>query len=643
MADRLPVIALAGQPNCGKSTIFNAVAGFRVNTGNFAGTTVSYTETQVQFENTQFKLIDLPGTYSISSMDTSEKVTRDYLLSGSVDVIVNIIDTSMLSRSLEFTLQLIEMDIPMVIALNMIDESERKGVKIDINTFSSMLGLEAVPVVAVKGEGINELFHEVIKVVRSKKYTPVFPVYDRDVEECIAEILTNYPANLRNKFHVNDRFVVIRLLEMDEEFEEISQDLDPKFTEWVVKKRQELAELHNWSESDVFSSHRHANVLNLYEKIAQHQKRHNLGLRERFDSIIMNPVGGILTILASFFIMFYSAFKLGNVISGLVERPFEILTAWAGSYHIVFVKIILTGVIQGLESGAGIVLPYLVPLLFLMSIFEDTGLLPRIAFMVDGILHRFGLHGKAVMPMILGYGCSVPAIMATRNLETPRDRFITRMVVPFISCSARTVVIFGLVGKFLGPYWVLVMFVGNIAVALIVSLILSRFKVDLSCGIIMDVPPLRRPYVGIALKKVWIRLYEFLSLGWPVILVSSVVLSVLSLYGIDQWFNNALKPLTVGILGLPVAVGITLFLGVFRKELALLMLITALGTSNIGAVLSKGQILTLTVFIVLYIPCIASITTLWKEGGWRTALTSAMMSFTVAIIVAGFVHVLVVL
>jgi ferrous iron transport protein B len=341
--------------------------------------------------------------------------------------------------------------------------------------------------------------------------------------------------------------------------------------------------------------------------------------------------------------MFYSAFKLGEIISDVVEGPFEMLTAWAGATHVVFWKIILTGFIQGLESGAGIVLPYLVPLLFLLAIFEDTGLLPRIAFMVDGILHRFGLHGKAVMPMILGYGCSVPAIMSIRNLDTPRDRFITRLVVPFVSCSARTVVIFGLVGKFLGPYWVLVMFVGNIIVALIVSLILSRFKADLSCGIIMDVPPLRRPYLGIALKKVWIRLYEFLTLGWPVLIISSIVLSVLSLYGIDQWFNNALKPLTVGILGLPIAVGVTLFLGVFRKELALLMLVAALGTSNIGAVLSKGQIIVLTTFIILYIPCIASLTTLWKEGGWKTATASALLSFTVAIIVAGFVHILVVL
>jgi ferrous iron transport protein B len=156
----------------------------------------------------------------------------------------------------------------------------------------------------------------------------------------------------------------------------------------------------------------------------------------------------------------------------------------------------------------------------------------------------------------------------------------------------------------------------------------------------MDVPPLRRPYIGIALKKVWIRLYEFLILGWPVLIVSSIVLSVLSLYGIDQWFNDAFRPLTVHILGLPVAVGITLFLGVFRKELALLMLAAALGTSDIGAVLSKGQILVLTTFIVLYIPCIASITTLWKEGGWKTATASALLSFTVAVVAAGFIRIL---
>lgn len=628
------VIALAGQPNCGKSTIFNAVAGFKVNTGNFSGTTVTFTETEVFLHGRTVRLIDLPGTYSISTHDIAEKVARDYLLSGTVDVIINVLDSSILPRSLELTIQLIEMNLPMVMGLNMFDEAQKKGTEINIEELTRLTGVEAYPVVAVQGSGVQELFEAAFRVANGD-FRHVKPVYDKDVEECIARIENRYPAALKQKWNIDQRFFIIRLLEMDAEFEQMAGEADRAFLEFVAENRRFLAEVHGWPETGVFASHRHAIVLDLFEQVAVVKSRPKPSPGEIIDNFIINPIGGLMTITGLMFLMFFASFWFGDLISGLLAKPLEALGSEVYGLASGNTRILLSGLYDGFTAGVGIVLPYLIPLLILLSLLEDTGLLPRIAFMVDGLLHRFGLHGKSVVPLILGYGCNVPAIMAARNLEYERDRVLTMLIVPFISCSARTVVILALAGKYLGAWYTTMIYLGNIAVALIVSLALSRLKVDPSPGIIMDVPPLRRPYLHIIFKKVWSRLIEFVAFAWPVIAISSIALAVLSQIGADGIINWVLSPITTGILDLPKELGITLFLGIFRKELTLIMLNSALHTMDVASVLSPEQILVLVVFTVLYIPCIATISTLWKEGGWKVALYSVALNTVTAITVSG--------
>lgn len=630
------VIALAGQPNCGKSTLFNAVAGFKVDVGNFAGTSVAFAETRVTFHGQKIRLIDLPGTYSISSHDLAEKVARDFLLSGEVDALINVVDASMLSRSLEFSLQLAEMRVPMVMCLNMMDEAQRKGMEINTTRLEELLGVPVRAAVAVVGTGIDEVFRQAIRVAAGV-VPSVEPRYDNDVEQALARLLSDYPKPVRDSLPLSERFVILRLLEKDEDFEKKVRAASPEFLARATEERQRLAEREGRAETLTLGSHRHSLVLDLYEKVVRHRRGNVLGTREKVDRFIIHPIGGAITVVGSLLITFFLAFFLGNAIAGLVDVPFASLRAGIQALPKGVGPAILIGLFEGVVAGAGIVLPYLVPLLVLLAIFEDTGLLPRIAFMVDGILHRVGLHGSSVVPLILGFGCNVPSIMATRTLENPRDRFVTMMVAPFVTCSARSVVIIALAGKYLGVLVTVGLYIFGGLMSMAVSYSLTRSKRRKSLGVIMEVPPLRQPYPKIVVRKVWLRLREFVMVAWPVLILSSLALSLLSYAGMDATINRALAPLTTSVLHLPMAVGIPLFLGLFRKELTLIMLGAALGTDAIGTVLSNGQILVLVVFTMLYVPCIATLAAQWREGGWRTAVASALLNLGVSITVAGAV------
>jgi len=633
------VFALVGQPNCGKSTLFNALAGFKANTGNFPGTTVAYTESEVVVAGRRVRILDLPGTYSLTPGDEAEQVTRDFLVSGRADVVIAVVDASVLARSIEIVLELVEVGQPLVVALNMMDEAHRKGMDIRVEALSERLGVPVIPVIATRGSGVVRVIEEALRQSeRPSLGRP--PTYDRDVEEALRAVERRVPVGLASRWRVAPRWIALRLLSGDRDVEEAAAAVDPGFRDFAVERRKALAQMHEWPEETVLASHRHAVALDLFEAVARVVPRRARPIGDRVDAVVMHPAFGLAVAAFALATLFGTAFFIGNAIAGLLEPPFEALNdlleplasgsvGWS----------LLRGLVDGVTGGLGIVLPYLVPLLFVLSLYEDIGYLPRVAFLVDGLMHRIGLHGKSVIPLILGYGCSVPALMGTRILETPRDRILTALLVPLIPCSARTVVILALVGAFLGPAAVFGVYVLNLVVTAVVGRILSgRLRSGLDAGLLMDIPPYRLPPARITAKKVWFRIQEFLVHGWPYLMIGSVILAGLQVLGADGVINSGLAPVTVGVLGLPEAVGVTLFFGILRKELALVMLVQALGTDQVTSAMTPAQILVFTLFVTFYIPCVASLATLVREVGARWTLVSAALGTAIATLVAGVVR-----
>jgi len=341
----------------------------------------------------------------------------------------------------------------------------------------------------------------------------------------------------------------------------------------------------------------------------------------------------MLAILAA---LFWMVFGVGQRIEVPLVEIFDRLTAGLAVYLEPgsLAATVANGVLMGLAGGVAIVLPYLVPFLIGLAILEDTGYLPRLAYILDNFMHRIGLHGKSVLPLILGYGCSVPAIMSTRILESKRDRRITGALVSFIPCSARTVVIFSLVAAFMGPLWALLIYLINIVVVVLLGTILGRKMRGSSPGLILEIPELSLPHAKTLLAKTWLTLREFITIAWPVLIVSSVVLGLLEWLGAHDAINGVLSPLTVVVLGLPAAVGMTLVFGVLRKELTMVMLVQALGTTQVDTVMTVGQMMTFTLFVVFYVPCVATVAVMVKEMGWRDTAWIACLTIVVATVIA---------
>ena len=623
-------IALVGQPNCGKSTLFNQVAGYKALTANFPGTSVTYTASRVSIKRQIIELVDLPGTYSLAGANPAESVAQDYLMNQGVDVIINVIDASLLERSLDLTLELLELGLPIILGLNMMDEAKRKGIDIDQKKLSAQLGVPVVPLIARKGIGVKELFAQALDTAKQPvRGNKVY--YSRDVEDALAQIA----STLDHQLNLPPRLAAIKLLEGDAAIGALARERAASAIELAQKFQHTLSQSRGRPADVIVASERHVAALNLFETSATVTHSGAFDLRDRIDDILLHPLWGYVALLGILFLFFQFVYGVGTLIEGPTTAFFDQIIATIDNElaGIPIALQLVNGIIAGIAGGIAIVLPYLVPFLLGLGILEDVGYLPRVAFLVDGLMHRLGLHGKAVIPFILGYGCNVPAVMATRILEEPRDRVIGATLATMVPCAARLTVVFGLAAFYLGPGVAAGIYILNLFVVAATGAVLTKLMPEVTPGLILEMPVYRTPTVKTVVAKGYYRVKEFVTVAWPVLIAGSVVLSLLEFFQLDHIVNSIFAPLT-WLLGLPAAVGTTLIFGILRKELALVMLRQALNTSDVSTALSVGQMLTFTVFVVFYIPCLATLAALNRELGRRSMLGVAALTTVIAIVLA---------
>ncbi|HQA03594.1 MAG TPA: ferrous iron transport protein B [Thermodesulfovibrio thiophilus] len=624
-------IAFIGQPNAGKSTIFNGLAGYKTVTANFPGQTVNYTVSTVKLGDEVFEIVDLPGIYSLTAIDMAELESRKYILSGQADVVINVIDASTLSRSLELTLQLAELQVPMVICLNMMDEARRKGIEINKEKLSQIFGVPVIETVANKGIGLDKIFSSA-KEAYYKKLIPKIQLFHKDIEEKIEEIEKMMPTELVK--NIPGRYISLKLLEGDQEiFKEIRNY--PEFFNKIKQIREEIKKTHGRHTDSVISSERHALTMNIFEEVAKVGEP-SKSLREKVDDILTNKYFGYPLLLIIVFGIFFIVFEIGRIVEdplvGIFDSMIEKLPGFLENDSLIF--FIFKGLLEGFSGGLGVAIPYLIPFFIGLTILEDIGYLPRMAFLMDTIMHRIGLHGKSILPFVISYGCNVPGVMGTRILESPRDRFITAALSVFIPCAARSTIIFGLVGAYIGGLAAAGLYIFNICIVMILGGILTKFIPEITPGLIMEIPPLRIPTLKNIFLKTWLRLKDFMLVAWPLLVISSIILSLLEYFKMDTILNKIVSPIVSWMLGLPEETGITLVFGILRKELSMIMLFQAMHTTQLNTVMTNVQLIVFTIFTLFYIPCVGTMGVLLRELGARKMILITVLTITVALILS---------
>ncbi len=607
----MKTVALIGQPNCGKSTLFNQLAGYKSLSANFPGATVEYTKGQTYIGDEVVDVIDLPGTYSLSWYDDAEKETARALFSEDIDVIVNILDASTLVRSIELTIELMSLEKPIVVTLNMMDEALKKGIYINVKKLESILGVKVVPIIAKKGKGIKDLIEAIGNAQKPAKRC----VYSKEVEKYIKMVMECIDKNnLKNEWPTK-----LMATKAIEGFEACQKPLENSVCKNALKEAKFALR-----DGLVIVQERHALCMDIFENSAVVKKKEKRTLEDRLDNILLHPFFGYLSMLAIFFSVFYIVFHGGVPVENFIINIFNNVDTFLEhslSQHKLILAIV-KGIVDGVGAAFGIAFPYLLPFLFLISLLEDIGYLPRIGFLLDSTMHKMGLHGTSIIPFISGYGCSVPAIMATRILKSKKEKVISAFLASLVPCSARTTVIMGLVGYFIGYGYAILLYGINILIIMISGMILKKLLRGVSPEMALDIPPYRLPTFKTLILKTWHKVKDFVFLAVPILIGGSVVLTLISYYHLDNAINGVFKPL-MEILGLPSSIAVVLLFGILKKELTLLMLYQALGLSSLSQIpnaLTPNQMLIFTIFVIFYIPCLATIAAIRKEVGLKNTI-----------------------
>ena len=673
-------IALAGNPNCGKTTLFNEITGSKQHVGNWPGVTVEKKEGKYK-KDKAMTIVDLPGIYSLSPYSAEEIVARNYIVEEKPDVLINIIDGTNIERNMYLTLQILETGIPTVVALNMMDEVESSGTKIDIDKISKALGVKVVPIVARNGKNIDILMDEVKKV--SKEKNKELNIYSKDVEDFLADILSQINENNKGNENVNARWRSIKLLEEDPiESEKLSSDMKNKI-EPIVSKAN--AKLNGDAEGEI-ADQRYKFISNVVSKSVKRQVQKD-GTRiettsDKIDKVLTNRIIAI----PAFLVIMYGLFKitfgegplgigvwLQTIVGDFWDGPLTetILTSienmgaseWA-------LSLVGDGILAGL-GGVISFLPQILVLFLLMSILEDSGYMARVAFVMDKLFRRFGLSGKSFIPLLMGFGCSVPAVMASRTLENERDRKITIAITPFMSCGAKLPIYLMFAATLFADsnqtVVVYSIYMLGLVVAVISALILSKFvfKGEAS-NFIMELPQYRIPTLRSVLIHAWEKVKGFVIKAGTIILGSTILIWFLSnfnLGGMCEMEDSILATIGRSIQWIfaPLGFGnwkasVAVVTGWIAKENIVSTFGVLYGASDaiaeaamegsaaipgVAAAFTKAAAFSYMAFNLLCMPCFAAVGAIKKEmGNWKDTLKTIGFQMLTAWIVAFIVYII---
>ncbi len=628
------IIALAGNANVGKSVIFNQLTGLHQHIGNWPGKTVEKAEGTLHFKDYTIDVIDLPGIYSLSTFSMEELISREYIAAEKPDLVINVVDASVLERNLFFTLQLMELETPMIMALNQVDMAKKKGIEVNHKKLEKTLGLPVIPTVATRGTGIYKLLLRSVEIIQKEGKKPSQLEYGEELEEKI-EALKEIVEKIHYPYPA--RWTAIKLLEKDEQVEREIGDIHPEILSAAEKVAEEIEEIHGHSCSTVITSERYEIAGCIAREVQQIIPPKKPPMREKLHALTTHKIWGYPILGISLLVIFYSIFTFADYAS-------ELLNGFFYAFKPVFesilgggitVKLVWGGIIEGIIAGVTIALPYIVPFYLVLYFLEDSGYVSRIAFLLDNIMHKIGLHGKAFIPVMLGFGCNVPGCLGCRILETTRERLLAAFVVTLVPCAATTVIILGLVGAFVSIQWALAMYVVNLLIIFFLGRLAFKALPGEPTALIMEMHVYRVPHSKTVLKQTWFRVREFVKMAFPLIIMGSLAIRIMEVLDLLEPIANILSPITVAWLGLPAITGITLIFGVLRKELTLIMLATLFGTTDFAQVMTPVQMIVFTLVAMLYVPCIATIATLVKEFGWKKAWFITVFEIVFALFVGG--------
>lgn len=636
------IFALIGNQNCGKTTLFNQLTGANQHVGNFPGVTVDQKMGEIK-ERKDCSVVDLPGIYSLRPYTSEEIVTRDFLINEKPDGIINIVDATNIERNLYLTLQLLEMHIPMVLALNMMDEVYSNGGSIEIAALSEKLGIPVVPISAAKGEGISELVEKIVVTASKKAYPKVTDFCEKGpVHRCIHALSHQVEDHAQN-LGISPRFAATKVVENDEGIIEKLQFSQNEF-EMMQHSIEEMETDHKMDRNAALADMRYTFIEKVCKDTVKHPKESREHKRsERIDEVLTNKYLAIPVFLIIMMVIFWLTFGvIGAWLSDLLSYGIEWVTNVCDHGLEVYGinPVVHSLIIDGIFAGVGSVLsflPVIVVLFFFLSILEDSGYMARVAFVMDKLLRKIGLSGKSFVPMLIGFGCTVPAVMATRTLASDRDRKMTIMLTPFISCSAKIPVYSVFAMAFFKDHAALVMmglYVTGIVVAILVALILKGTLFNgKPIPFVMELPNYRLPALKSVFRLMWDKAKDFIQRAFTVIFVATILIWFLQTF--DIRFNvvtDSSQSLlaTVGRWIAPIfaplgfadwRISTSLITGFTAKEAVVSTMSVLCGTSmsnlpaTLGSFFTPLSAVSFLVFTLLYTPCVAAVAAIKREMG----------------------------